>query len=46
MVEVESWSKKEPPKKVLKELTKLAEKHRAELLSQWQEIRDREGIQE
>jgi hypothetical protein len=46
MIEVESWSKKTPPKKVLKELTSRAEKHRVALLKQWQEIRDKEGQQE
>lgn len=46
MVELESWSKKSPSKKVVKELTSLAEAHRIALLQQWQEIRDREGEQE
>lgn len=46
MIEVESWSKKSPPKKGLKELTSLAAKHRVELLTQWQAMRDREGSQE
>lgn len=46
MIEVRSWSKKTPPKKVLKELTSLAEKHRVALLKQWQDIRDKEGRQE
>ena len=46
MIEVEGWSKKTPPKKVLKELTSSAEKHRVDLLKQWQEIRDKEGRQE
>jgi len=43
MIAVESWSKKTPPKKVLRALTSLAEEHRVALLEQWQQIRDREG---
>ena len=46
MVEIESWSKKQPSKKVLKELTTLAQAHRIALLEQWEEIRNREGTQE
>ena len=46
MIEVECWSKKTPSKRVLKELASSAEKHRVELLKQWQEIRDKEGRQE
>ena len=46
MIELEIWSKKTPAKKVLKELTSRAEKHRVALLKQWQEIRDKEGQQE
>lgn len=46
MIEIESWSKKTPSKKMLKKLTSLAEKHRGALLTQWQAIRDKEGRQE
>jgi len=45
MIEIESWSRKQPGKKVLRELTALAAAHRAALLAQWQEIRDREAGQ-
>jgi hypothetical protein len=42
---VENLSRKGPSKSVLKELTKLAEKHREKLLKQWQELRDKEGTE-
>lgn len=32
------WAEKTPSSKQLKELTSLAEEHRAELLAQWEEI--------
>lgn len=46
MVEVEGWSKKRPPRKILKELTTQAEANRILLLEQWEEIRSAEGDQE
>lgn len=46
MIEIEHWSVKTPPMRVLKKLTANAEKHRVELLAQWQAIRDQEGRQE
>lgn len=46
MIEVEAWSRTLPSKKMLKKLTSSAERHRVDLLKQWQEIRDKEGRQE
>jgi len=37
MIEVK-WEKKKPSRKAIKEITALAEQHRAELLEQWEEI--------
>ena len=37
MIELE-WNAKQPSGKKLKQLTTLAEEHRAELLAQWEEI--------
>jgi hypothetical protein len=34
------WSKKDPSKKLLKELTSLAESHRVALLEQWEEVHE------
>jgi Domain of unknown function (DUF4160) len=36
------WAEKPPSKKVLRELTTLAERHRVELLQQWQALRESE----
>ena len=37
------WSEKAPSKKVLGELTRLAEIHRTALLRQWEELRETQG---
>lgn len=42
MIEI-VWSEKLPSKRVLKDLTSVAEMHRVALLKQWQELRDSEG---
>jgi len=39
MIEV-MWANKQPSRSELKELTSLAEAHRAELLEQWEEIHE------
>jgi len=39
MIEVK-WANKQPSRNALKELTSLAEAHRAELLEQWEEIHE------
>jgi hypothetical protein len=43
MIEI-VWCDKPPSSKALKELTELAQRHRAELLQQWQELRDQEEL--
>jgi len=37
------WCRKSPSRAMLNELTKLAERHRVELLEQWQQLRELEG---